>query len=256
MPADRPTRWSDRPDPVSGAVPTVDSGPTDVWHYTPLLIYADVLGIPMSPATEAALVQQAVLGRATKPRAREIASYLVQAARGHPAAKTGSGSLLHALHWLREYAGELYLPAARALLRYLLRQPTIPLRNVAPVLAQVEVVQVFAAQIATAGPVRLAEEDLVLRQIGPWRVAFTTTTRNLTALAMRQGAALYVGVSSRGAVIKVRRGVAFPLDQARARLGPGWVQPYADLLLTHAPARKGDLAAILNLITTLAQEMR
>jgi hypothetical protein len=222
---------------------------------TPLQVCALVLAQerrtepPVTP--DARALRRWLREHARCPREREIAGYLIAACgRGRLGRRGGGGSLKHVLWWLRDYGGEAYPAAARALVRYLLDHPAVPLHDVVDHLPLVPAAASFAEMIrAGADGAFLAESHLEARRVGRWTVAINRTPLNLLGVAMRHTRAdVYVAASARGAVIKPRRELSFPLAPLVARLGDGWAQPYPDLAVRRGRAGEEDLNTILEVI--------
>ncbi len=221
---------------------------------TPLQVYALVLAERRKcnpPDTaDARALRRWIKMHSRTAREREMAGYLIAASDGRLGRRGGGGSLKHVLWWLRDYAGPLYLPAAKGVLRYLLDHPGVSLAGVAEHLQFVPTAAHFADLIRQgANGAALAEAHLEVCRVGRWLVAVNRTTLNLTSVAMRHTPAdLYVAASERGMVIKVRREVSFPLGTVVKRLRDGWVLPYPDLAVGRRAAKEGDLEQILEAI--------
>ena len=169
-------------------------------------------------------------------REQEIAWYLTRAATGvlHPREKR-AGSLKHILWWLRDHGGELYVPAARAILAYLMEHHEVSLTAVGDALPAIPLAAHLQEIILQGVDKRELASRLQLLQAGRWIVAYNRTSLNLTGIALSLTPAhLYFATSSRGRVIKVRREVTFPLGellQELKKISPEWVQPYPDMIL-------------------------
>ena len=159
------------------------------------------------------------------PRQREVVEYLVAASDGRLGRRGAGGSLKHVLWWLRDNAGELYVPAARDTLR-LAMEGDWPLTNVLPHLRGGSVVGQFVDAIGQATHARALLADVREVSVGPWRVAVYEGTRNLLKPVMQAGFDVYVALSERGGVVKTRRGLAVAGEGF-----PGWKQVYPDLLI-------------------------
>ncbi len=164
-------------------------------------------------------------------RTAEVIEYLCAAADGGgKLGKSGrGGSLKYVLWWLRDHAGELYVPAAQETVRMALADRW-PLGQALQHLASGRVVGVFVAAMrdtTQSGQALLAKVQT--QRIGQWRVATYTGSENLTKLVMGAGFDVYVALSSRGGVVKARRGLV--LDGTAF---PGWKQVYRDLLILPA----------------------
>jgi len=221
---------------------------------TPLQICALVLAEAREvepPSTANARALRRWLKEHTRaPRERELVSYLIAACGRDLGSRGGGGSLKHALWWLRDYAAAAYPAAAKAILKSLLAHPKIPLHNVIDHLRFVPAAASFVDAIRSrADGETLANAHLEVRQAGRWSVAINRTTINLLSVAMRHTPAqVYVAVSARGAVIKVRGRVLFPLTSAMAELGDEWAHPYPDLAVRRGPAGDQELKMILEVI--------
>lgn len=218
---------------------------------TPLQVYALVLAgrhrCDPPDTIDARALRRWIKTHSRTTREREVAGYLIAAADSRLGRRGGGGSLKHVLWWLRDYAGGLYLPAAKGVLRYLLDHPGVPLHHVVDHVEFVPAAAHFAGLIREgADGAALVEAHLEVRRVGRWLVAMNRTTLNLTGVAMRHtDADVYVAASERGMLIKVRRGVPFPLQSVTERLRDGWVLPYPDLALRRRRAREKDLERIL-----------
>jgi len=202
---------------------------------TPLEILALVLGEKYGknpPVGSTHKVQEYLLDTAISPREQEVSHYLIAASRGELGHQGSRGSLKHTLWWLREYGGELYIPLARKVIEFVLQREDIPLQRVTRYLSDLPPLAPFADVIgAGVNGHALAMSYLQdRRQVGRWTVVINHTPLNLLSVAMRHTEAdIYIAVSPRGGVIKVRRGVPFPLDKLVTQLGEEWIQPYPDL---------------------------
>jgi hypothetical protein len=209
---------------------------------TPLVILAHLLAErrkerpPVLGKREAEEVRDALNRLARTPREREVARYLARAAGGR-APGTSTGSLKHMLWWLRDHAGELYEPLARALLERVLEDPNLPLHEGLASRLLHDALLGPWVQKALEGARR---EDLVAclewKEIGGFLVAFNPTEANLLKPAMEAGAHLYVAASESGAALKARRGEdgepLIPPDVLNAicdHAGGKWADPYPDL---------------------------
>jgi hypothetical protein len=224
---------------------------------TPLQLYAGVLADRRgcaAPATAGAHVLRAwVRGQSDSPREREIARYLISAADGHLGHDGGNSTLKHVLWWLREYAGKEYAHTARHVLQHLIQHPEVDLAEMVRHLPQIPSLAPYARRIARGADGDMLKAFLEMRRVGDWFVAINLTCRNLLGIAMqRTECDLYVAASARGAVLKARREVAFPMTEAIAelnRLMGKWVQPYSDYALRERdPERPADLDTILAVV--------
>jgi hypothetical protein len=210
---------------------------------TPLVVLARLLAErrgeepPAFGEREAEEVRGALRRLAWTRREREVAEYLIRAATGGDTPGTGAGSLKHLLWLLRDRAGELYEPLARALLGRALEDPELPLHEGLAERLRADPLLGPWAQEALAGARR---EELAARleweEIGPFRVAFNPRPENLLSVAMRRGADLYVAASEAGAALKARREKGQPqavppevLGDICERAGGKWAAPYPDL---------------------------
>jgi hypothetical protein len=221
---------------------------------TPLQVCALVLAeaqVVRPPSTaDARALRRWLKAHAGTPRERELVSYLIAACGRSLGNRGGGGSLKHVLWWLRDYARRAYPTAAKEILSYLLNHPEVPLHDVIDHVRFVPAAASFVDAIRNgADSETLARTHLNVRQAGRWSVVINRTTINLLSAAMRYTAAqVYVAVSARGAVIKVRRRVSFPLTSVVAELGDGWAHPYPDLAVRRGPADDEDLERILEVI--------
>ncbi len=210
------------------------------------LVLADARAVEPPSTADARTLRRWLKKRARTSREREIVGYLIAACEGRLGNRGGGGSLKHALWWLRDHAGKAYLPVAREVLQYLLAHPEVPLHDVIDHLPVSTAASFVDAIRCGADGKTLARAYLEVRQVGRWTVAINRTTLNLLSVAMRYtDAQVYVAASERGAVVKVRRRVSFPLTSVVVRLGEGWVQPYFDLAVRKGPAGDEDLETIL-----------
>jgi hypothetical protein len=236
---------------------------------TPLVILARLLAErrgeepPAFGEREAEEVRSALARLARTPREREVARYLIRAAEGGGAPGTRAGSLKHLLWLLRDRAGELYEPLARALLGQVLDDPDLPLHEgLAARLLHDDLLGPWA-QEALAGARR---EELAARlereRIGLFQVAFNPIEKNLVSVAMETGADLYVAASAAGAALKARRGreghpVIPPkvLDAICERAGGKWAAPYPDLRVCRegAPTLEALKAAAREVLSAWAE---
>jgi hypothetical protein len=236
---------------------------------TPLVILVQLLAErrgeepPAFGEREAEEVRDALRRLARTPREREVAQYLIRAAAGGGAPGTRAGSLKHLLWLLRDRAGELYEPLARALLERVLDDPDLPLHEgLAARLLHDDRLGPWAQQ-ALAGARREALAALMeWEEIGPFRVAFNPHPINLLKAAMEAGADLYVAASAAGAALKARRekgqAQAIPpeaLDAICERAGGEWKAPYPDLRVCRegAPAMKDLKAAVREVLAALGK---
>jgi hypothetical protein len=236
---------------------------------TPLVILARLLAErrgeepPAFGEREAEEVRSALDRLARTPREREVARYLIRAAAGGSAPGTRAGSLKHLLWLLRDRAGELYEPLARALLERVLEDPGLPLHEGLAARLRADPLLGSWVQEALAGARR---EELAARleweQIGPFRVAFNPRPENLLKIAMAAGADLYAAASEEGAALKARweRGQpqAIPpevLDDICERAGGKWVAPHPDLRVCRegAPTLEALKAAVREVLAAWAE---
>jgi hypothetical protein len=241
---------------------------------TPLVILARLLAErrgeepPAFGEREAEEVRDALRRLARTRREREVAEYLIRAAAGERATRgrapgTRAGSLKHLLWWLRDYGGAQYEDAARALLERVLDDPNLPLHEgLAARLLHDDRLGPWAQQ-ALAGASR--EELAALmewEEIGPFRVAFNPTEKNLTKAAMEGGADLYVAASAAGAALKARwekgQPQAIPpkaLGAICERAGGKWAAPYPDLRVCRegAPTLEALRAAVREVLAALGK---
>jgi len=236
---------------------------------TPLVILARLLAErrgeepPAFGEREAEEVRDALRRLARTRREQEVAEYLIRAATGGGAPGTGAGSLKSLLWTLRDHAGPLYEPLARALLERALEDPDLPLHEgLAERLLHDSLLGPWA-QKALEGARR--EELAALmewEQIGPFRVAFNPRPENLVKIAMEAGADLYVAASAAGAALKARREKgqrqAIPpkaLDAICERAGGKWTKPYPDLRVCRegAPTLEALKAAAREVLSAWAE---
>jgi hypothetical protein len=236
---------------------------------TPLVILARLLAErrgeepPAFGEREAEEVRSALGRLARTPREREVAGYLIRAAEGGGAPGTGAGSLKHLLWMLRDRAGELYEPLARALLGRVLDDPDLPLHEGLAARLLHDSLLGSWAQEALAGARR---EELAARleweEIGPFRVAFNPRPENLLKAAMEAGADLYAAASEEGAALKARREKGRPqavppeaLDAICIRAGGKWAAPYPDLRVCRegAPSLEALRAAVREILSARAE---
>ncbi len=194
---------------------------------TPLQLLVAAMG--GEPAADTADLKQQARALAKTPRSREVTEYLITAVEGHlPRSTKAGGSLKYVLWWLRDHAGELYEPAAQAVLKAAL-ESNWPLSNALVHLAHLPILGVFLQDLQRPVDWRALARDLLQeRRIGDLRVAVNTSLFNMTGPAMRLGYDVMVARSEKGAAIKARRGKR--LDTA-ALPGSHWVQPYPDLVV-------------------------
>lgn len=210
---------------------------------TPLVILARLLAErrgklpPVFGEREAEEARDALRRLAQTRREREVAEYLIQAATGGGVPGFRAGSLKHLLWWLRDHAGELYEPLARALLNRALETPDLPLHEGLASRLLHDALLGAWVQKALEGTRR---EDLVAclewEKIGSFEVAFNRTEANLLKPAMEAGAHLYAAASKSGAALKARRGEGgeplIPPEVLNAicdLAGGEWAAPYPDL---------------------------
>jgi hypothetical protein len=236
---------------------------------TPLVILARLLAerrgeeLPAFGEREAEEVRDALRRLARTRREQEVAEYLIRAAAGGRAPGTGAGSLKHLLWLLRDRAGELYEPLARALLERVLENPKLPLHEGLAERLRADPLLGPWAQEDLAGARR---EELAARleweRIGPFRVAFNPHPENLLKVAMEAGADLYAAASEAGAALKARRekgqAQAIPpeaLDAICARAGEKWAAPYPDLRVCRekAPTMEALRAAVREVLAVLGK---
>ncbi len=215
---------------------------------TPLQIFVYLLS-GQEPPEDAQELRALARMHARTRRAREIAEYLIAAADQRlPREQKAGGSLKHVLWGLRDIAGELYEPAAKEVLNYVLTHPEVPLTNVLPHIRNLNVASVFYSGLVKTKDWRSLARYLEEHRIGPWRVAVNRTTRNLTDVAMRLGYDVMVAQSEKGAVVKARRGLR--VDATRLP-GMGWKQVYDDLVVWRADA--GEPLAIEEILRALPE---
>lgn len=156
-------------------------------------------------------------------RAHQVRSYLLAAAENRlPRKATGGWSLLFVLHWLRDHTGELYTGLAAVLLKAAL-QSNWPLENAVSYLGETPLAH-YAAKIKAAQTPDPSQFQW--KEAGPLLVAVTSSEQNLTKLAMKAGADVYLASSGRGSVIALRRGLQFVTV-----LPSGWTSVYPDLAI-------------------------
>ena len=194
---------------------------------TPLQVLLSVLTDcpPDETPSDAAEIRRLLRRGARTPRQREVTGYMIAAADGLLGRRGSGGSLKHVIWWLRDNAGELYVPAARETLKLAL-DGTWPLSNALPHLKGGRVVGQFLGALGETTHVQALLSEVREVQAGPWRVAVYEGTRNLLKPVMRAGFDAYAALSERGGVVKVRRGLT--VDGSRF---PGWKQVYPDLLI-------------------------
>jgi len=210
---------------------------------TPLqVLLATLHNIPIEETPMDARAVRRVLYQTTlDQRGHEVVAYLIDASDGKLGRRGSGGSLKHVLWWLRDNAGDLYVPAAKDVLRLALKG-TWPLSNALPHLKQGRIAGQFVEAMAEPTNGQALLQYVQERHIGPWRVAVYDGTRNLLKPVMRAGFDVYVALSERGGVVKVRRGLAVD-----GNLFPGWKQVYPDLLILEEEW-EGDINALLDLV--------
>lgn len=200
---------------------------------TPLQIFVHLIS-GQEPPEDAQELRVLARMHARTRRAREIAEYLIAAADELlPRSQKAGGSLKHVLWGLWDVAGELYEPAAKEVLKFLLAHPDVPLTNVLPRVRHLSTAGLFYSHLAEGTDWSALVRYLEEHHVGPWRVAVNRTTRNLTDVAMRLGYDVMVAQSEKGTVVKARRGLW--VDAARLP-GMGWKQVYPDLVIWRADA--------------------
>ncbi len=210
---------------------------------TPLqVLLATLRDIPVEETPlDAQAVRHALYQLPLDERSREVVHYLIAASDAKLERYGAGGSLKHILWWLRDNAGDLYVPAARDAVSLAL-EGTWPLSNALPHLKQGRIVGQYVEVIAESSNaselLRAIEEEIV----GPWRVAVYEGTLNLLKPVMRAGFDVYVAMSERGGVMKVRRGLTVD-----GHLFPGWKQVYPDLLILDGEWAEG-IHALLPLL--------
>lgn len=224
---------------------------------TPLQVYASVLaqrrGVEPPHTSDKYELRRWLKSHAISRRERQINAYLSDAASGKLGRRGGYGTLKYVLWWLRDYAGPAYPAAARGVLRRLLDHPEIPLEKALDQVDKVPAAASFAQDLReNVSGETLADLYLKLEQAGRWLVAVNPTRMNLIRVAFRYTPAdLYVAASTRGSVVKVRRGCDFPLAELVLRLGEDWVQPYPDLALCQDPADRWEVNKIIEEVKCL-----
>ena len=181
-----------------------------------------------------------------------MTSYIIAASGRGIGRRGGGGSLKHVIWWLRDYAGELYVPSGRAVLDYVIDHDDVPLTNVVDNLQFVPAAAAFEEQIRKGADAHtLAKAHLKLEQAGRWLVVVNRSTLNLLSVAMNcTEADVYVAASARGTVIKVRRRItALSLTtivgELSNRIGGEWAHPYHDMALRKGRADDSVLEAVL-----------
>ena len=202
---------------------------------TPLQILLSILTdvSPDDAPSDAAEIRRLLRRSVSTPRQHEVAAYLIAASDGLLGRQGSSGSLKHVVWWLRDNAGELYVPAARETLRAAL-DGTWPLSSALPHLQGGRVVGQFLDAIGGAAHAQALLSQVREVRAGSWRVAVYEGTRNLLKPAMRAGFDVYAALSDRGGVVKVRRGLSVDASPF-----PGWKQVYPDLLILEGDWSEG-----------------
>ncbi|RMH32092.1 MAG: hypothetical protein D6690_14670 [Nitrospirae bacterium] len=143
----------------------------------------------------------------------------------------GRGSLKHLLWWLRDHAGEMYVPAVQAALSMALEHPDIPLSALTAHALDHPLLGVFASTSLASPPAHDLADKLLFEELPKGRTAWNFSTTNLAKVAFRSGARFYAAISAQGGCLMGARGVlieAFPLP-------PTWVQPYPNLVVFKEP---------------------
>ena len=221
---------------------------------TPLQVWVAVLG--GSPDADAHVLKRQAKRLAQSRRDREIAEYLIAAVEGKlPRRQKAGGSLKHILWWLRVHAGDVYEPAARAVLNEA-RRGTWPLSNTLPNVSHLPILGAFLQDLQAPVDWRaLAKQSLVERRIGGLLVAVNTTALNMTGPAMRLGYDVMVARSSVGAAVKTRRGLVVDVTALPASVY--WAQPYPDLAVWRGePSRAPTVEALLNALPGAVKEVK
>jgi hypothetical protein len=193
---------------------------------TPLQILAELLDPQAEAPADAHAVRAAVRAAARKPRAQEVAEYLIAASDGTLGRRGAGGSLKHILWWLNDYAGpEVGEAAAHEVLRAAV-MGNWPLENALPHVRHGKLLGIFAEALAEGTDSSALAHYLKLYVLGSYRLAIYTGLLRLNKVAFQAGYDAYVAVSERGAVIHARRGLR--VDGSRF---PGWKQVYPELLI-------------------------
>jgi hypothetical protein len=236
---------------------------------TPLVILARLLAErrgeepPAFGEREAEEVRDALRRLARTRREQEVAEYLIRAAARGRAPGTRAGSLKHLLWLLRDRAGELYEPLARALLRRVLDDPDLPLHEgLAARLLHDDLLGPWVQQALEGARREELAALMEWKTVGLFRVAFNPTEKNLTKAAMEGGADLYVAASAAGAALKARWEKGQPqvippeaLDAICERAGGKWAVPYPDLRVCRegAPTLETLKAAVEEVLAALGK---
>ena len=199
---------------------------------TPLQILAFILS-GQEPPDDARQVREVIRQYAKTRRQREVANYLQAAAENRlPNEQKLGGSLKHVLWRLRDVAGELYEPAAKEVLTYVLQNAGIKLKYVLPHVENLPTVAMFSKDLQEPVDWRKLSTSLQEVSVGGLRVAVNLTTRNLTNVAMREGYDVMVAQSQMGTVVKAAAG--FRIKVENLPQSGGWKQPYQDLVIWQA----------------------
>jgi len=166
------------------------------------------------------------------PRMRMVCNHLMCTDKT-AADENGFGSLKFVVCWLRDNVSELYEVSAKIAIETAIKGDW-PLVNAIRFLADTRLVGEYIPAMWKEDKTEELENRLSWVNQGSLRVAVNCSRRNLTNLAMKNGADIYVGASEEGGCIKAREGLTLKSTLTET-LGTGWVQPYPDLIVTKTP---------------------
>lgn len=202
---------------------------------TPLQITYEVVLHRQSPPDPVSIrkgLQKAMI-MTRNQRIKQVVEYLMSNDETSARSDKGYGSLNFILYWLRDNVSELYEVSARVAIESAMRGDW-PLSNAIHFLAQTNMVGEYIPSMNTSKKQEEFADRLAWVNHQGLRIAVNCSRRNLTNLAMRNGADIYIGASEEGGVIKARSGIRLNPVLTES-LGENWAQPYPDLIVTKEP---------------------
>jgi hypothetical protein len=91
-------------------------------------------------------------------------------------------------------------------------------------------------------------------EIEGYKIAATSSTRNLTNIALREGANIFIASSERGSVVRFKS-PSTTIQKLKAQLGLGWVMPYSNLLINNSPGNNATLEEIYRVVKSYLMEI-
>jgi hypothetical protein len=193
-----------------------------------------------NPPQDNETVQRELKRLPLRGRAHQVRSYLIAAAEHKLSNKARSGwSLLFAIYWLQDHTSDLAPNLVSALLSEALKGDW-PLENAVNNLTDSSLIIYQSDMQKASAPTR---DSFRWAKAGALQVAINETSYNWTSAAMKEGADVYVAVSSRGSAIALRKGLTF------TRVLPeGWGLAHPDLAIPKETSVEGILSLLPALV--------